>query len=456
MVIALVQPMVVPESKTRQSSGRIPVLFWLFAAALVLYGIGETMFGNWGTTLLVGRGVTATSANNALAAFWASVTIGRLLIALSATWVRSTPIYLVLPWAMAGALLLVPAGPHRHRRHPGVRLRRIGLLRLLPHDRRLRRGDLPHLRGAGRRVAHRRLPGGLRVGRLRGRGAPEPGGRWPPSSGSRPSSPPSWACWPFPSPAVSIPPPQRVAPAVGTHMSPNSPRKGSLMPERLRRHHHRNRSRRRNPGPHPGLVGQTGAHARARALPPAGDGELVARRCVHRRQVHLEGHLVRRRRHRLPAPGPLLRGRRHQAVRRRPLPPATRGLRGDPTTSTGSRPPGRSATTSSSPSTPRPSSSTRSTAPTAKTPPKGPSPSPTPHPRSAMSRASRRSPTPSRPRGTTRSRHRAASCSTSPTATGVSASAARGATAIPAWSTPRPTPRSWPSGPASSHPTSPW
>ena len=109
IVVALLQPMVVPASKARQSSGRIPALFWLFAAALVLYGIGETMFGNWGTTLLVGRGVKATSANNALAAFWASVTVGRLLIALSAKWVRSTSIYVVLPWAMAVALLLVPA-----------------------------------------------------------------------------------------------------------------------------------------------------------------------------------------------------------------------------------------------------------------------------------------------------------------------------------------------------------
>ena len=67
------------------------------------------MFGNWGTTLLVGRGVKATSANNALAAFWASVTVGRLLIALSGKWIRSTSIYVVLPWAMAGALILVPA-----------------------------------------------------------------------------------------------------------------------------------------------------------------------------------------------------------------------------------------------------------------------------------------------------------------------------------------------------------
>jgi MFS transporter, FHS family, glucose/mannose:H+ symporter len=108
IVLALLQPMAVPEAKAKQSSGRIPALFWLFAAALVLYGIGETMFGNWGTTLLVGRGVKATSANNALAAFWASVTVGRLLIALSGKFVRSTSIYLVLPWAIAVALLLVP------------------------------------------------------------------------------------------------------------------------------------------------------------------------------------------------------------------------------------------------------------------------------------------------------------------------------------------------------------
>ncbi len=108
IVLTLIQPMSVPVSKVARSSGPVPTLFWLFAAALVLYGIGETMFGNWGTTLLVSKGVKATSANNALAAFWASVTIGRLLIAVSAKWIRSTTVYVVLPWAVAAALLLVP------------------------------------------------------------------------------------------------------------------------------------------------------------------------------------------------------------------------------------------------------------------------------------------------------------------------------------------------------------
>ena len=108
-VITLCQPMVVSGSQAKQSSGRVPVLFWLFAAALVLYGIGETMFGNWGTSLLVSKGIKATSANDALAAFWASVTIGRLLIAISSKWVRSSTIYVALPWAVAVALVLVPS-----------------------------------------------------------------------------------------------------------------------------------------------------------------------------------------------------------------------------------------------------------------------------------------------------------------------------------------------------------
>jgi len=88
--------------------GTVPRLFWIFAAALVVYGVCETMFGNWGTTLLVGNGVAATSANEALAAFWAMVTVGRLAIAIASTKIASTRIYVVLPWAIAAALLVAP------------------------------------------------------------------------------------------------------------------------------------------------------------------------------------------------------------------------------------------------------------------------------------------------------------------------------------------------------------
>jgi predicted MFS family arabinose efflux permease len=114
IVVTLIQPMALPPAEDAASRGRpagraaVPPLFWVFAGALVIYGIGETMFGNWGTTLLVGKGVTATSANDALAVFWAAVTVGRLVIALVSTRVPSTAIYVVLPWAIAAALLVAP------------------------------------------------------------------------------------------------------------------------------------------------------------------------------------------------------------------------------------------------------------------------------------------------------------------------------------------------------------
>ncbi len=101
----------VAEATGAQRGGRvrIPPVFWLFAAALVAYGVCETMFGNWGTTLVRDGGTPATTANYALAAFWAAVTVGRLLISLAPKRLPSTAIYLVLPWGIAGTLLLVAA-----------------------------------------------------------------------------------------------------------------------------------------------------------------------------------------------------------------------------------------------------------------------------------------------------------------------------------------------------------
>ena len=114
IVVVRSQPMGLPargaEKPIDAKGGRSPIpnLFWVFAGALVIYGIAETMFGNWGTTLLVDKGVVATSAQNALAVFWAAVTVGRFVIAVVSNRVRSTYIYVVLPWAIAVALVLAP------------------------------------------------------------------------------------------------------------------------------------------------------------------------------------------------------------------------------------------------------------------------------------------------------------------------------------------------------------
>ena len=110
LVVTLGQPLVAERPAAGgQARPPIPRRFWLFAVALVFYGAAETMFGNWGTTLLVDDGAAATSATYALAAFWAAVTAGRLVIALVSDRVGSTRIYVVLPWAIAVALLIAPA-----------------------------------------------------------------------------------------------------------------------------------------------------------------------------------------------------------------------------------------------------------------------------------------------------------------------------------------------------------
>ena len=52
------------------NSARLPPRFWLFAAAVLLYGIAETLNGNWSGPYLTGeRGVSAGAASLALTAF---------------------------------------------------------------------------------------------------------------------------------------------------------------------------------------------------------------------------------------------------------------------------------------------------------------------------------------------------------------------------------------------------
>ena len=62
----------------------LPRRFWLYAAAVFVYGIVETLNGNWAMLYLSSeRGVSTQGASFALAAFWVMVTVGRVLIARS-------------------------------------------------------------------------------------------------------------------------------------------------------------------------------------------------------------------------------------------------------------------------------------------------------------------------------------------------------------------------------------
>ena len=86
----------------------LPRRFWLYAAVVLLYGIVETLNGNWSTLYLTQqRGVPIQWASLALTAFWAMVTVGRVLAAVVSSRVPARWIYLGLPMLLVVAFLVI-------------------------------------------------------------------------------------------------------------------------------------------------------------------------------------------------------------------------------------------------------------------------------------------------------------------------------------------------------------
>ncbi len=85
-----------------------PPRFWLYVAAAGLYGVVETLNGNWATVYLSGeRQLSARDASFALTAFWLMVTVGRVLFAGLGRWLPAKWVYLALPFALAAVFQLV-------------------------------------------------------------------------------------------------------------------------------------------------------------------------------------------------------------------------------------------------------------------------------------------------------------------------------------------------------------
>jgi MFS family permease len=90
----------------------IPPRFWLFAAFAVLYGICETMNGNWSQLeMTTDVGASTTQASLALTAFWAMVTVGRLLFAWVGRWLPSRVVYHAVPLLLVVTFALTAALP---------------------------------------------------------------------------------------------------------------------------------------------------------------------------------------------------------------------------------------------------------------------------------------------------------------------------------------------------------
>jgi MFS family permease len=96
----------------RSSLPRFPRRFFLFAAFAVLYGVCETMNGNWSEPYLSKLGASATVASLALTAFWAMVTIGRLFFAWVERSFPTTRTFQLLPFVVAVVFAVTAVLPH--------------------------------------------------------------------------------------------------------------------------------------------------------------------------------------------------------------------------------------------------------------------------------------------------------------------------------------------------------
>jgi fucose permease len=120
LIVSLPQPLQAgTEAGAAERAGRarmrLPARFWLFAAFAVAYGICETMNGNWSQLDMTTRlGASATQASLALAAFWAMVTVGRVLFAAIDRWLPERVTYRVLPFVLVVTFLLVSALTRPH------------------------------------------------------------------------------------------------------------------------------------------------------------------------------------------------------------------------------------------------------------------------------------------------------------------------------------------------------
>jgi len=100
-------------TKPDRRTAAIPPRFWVYAGFAVLYGICETVSGNWSQLDMTRElGASTTVASLALTAFWAMVTAGRVLFAEVQRWLPPRLIYHFLPFLLAGAFVIVAVLPH--------------------------------------------------------------------------------------------------------------------------------------------------------------------------------------------------------------------------------------------------------------------------------------------------------------------------------------------------------
>jgi fucose permease len=94
-------------AQTQAGETRFPRRFWIFAVFALLYGICETMNGNWASLYMTRHfGASVALASLALTIFWSTVTAGRVLFAAIERWFPERLASRVLPLVVAAAFIV--------------------------------------------------------------------------------------------------------------------------------------------------------------------------------------------------------------------------------------------------------------------------------------------------------------------------------------------------------------
>jgi predicted MFS family arabinose efflux permease len=111
LVLSLGLPLRVEAPEARVAGG-LPRRFWMYAGFAVLYGVCETVNGNWSQLDMTTKlGASTTTAAIALTAFWAMVTVGRVVFAAVDRWLGVPTTYHVLPFLLAGTFVVIAVLP---------------------------------------------------------------------------------------------------------------------------------------------------------------------------------------------------------------------------------------------------------------------------------------------------------------------------------------------------------
>jgi MFS family permease len=102
-------------AEAQKGGTKLPGRFWVFATFALLYGICETMNGNWASLYMTKKlGASTTVASLALTTFWGTVTAGRILFAAIEKWFPERRTCEVLPFIVAIAFFAISFLPTSH------------------------------------------------------------------------------------------------------------------------------------------------------------------------------------------------------------------------------------------------------------------------------------------------------------------------------------------------------